>query len=470
MLTLRNSLSKINRSSVPKFSKIQSRPFAQEAAIISVPLLGALGFWAAERYKVSRPEQYLVRTGLGIRDMTISKTGFQFPFQLFEFIEMSPQNYSFNLQAMSSQKMEFALPGVFTIGPKDDPKSLEKYAKYLMTAVVHINKDGQKEHNIDTLVKGIIEGETRSVASQLTIEEIFRDRAAFRDEIIKNVQTELDKFGLEIYNANIKELQDTPGSEYFSYLRQKTTSEAKNKAKVEVSEANKAGDIGEKEREAETRQKLAQFECETVILENERKQEMAVSKAKLAVVEWESQRKERLARIEAEKAAQIRETELQKEVEQRRISQETERLRAKELSEACVRAETNVKDAEGRAEAIRLTADATLYAKQKEADGVLAIYQAQSEGIQNLLGSFSGDSQGLIKYLMIERGLYKDLAEMNAKAVQGLSPKINVWQTGNSDSVYKTVADVGKLVPMLIDTIHDQTGMDLLASVIKRDK
>lgn len=31
---------------------------------------------------------------------------------------MQPHNYTFELQAMTSEKMEFTLPGVFTIGPK----------------------------------------------------------------------------------------------------------------------------------------------------------------------------------------------------------------------------------------------------------------------------------------------------------------------------------------------------------------
>lgn len=33
------------------------------------------------RYKISKPEQYLVRTGLGIKDMSISRTAIVWPFQ-----------------------------------------------------------------------------------------------------------------------------------------------------------------------------------------------------------------------------------------------------------------------------------------------------------------------------------------------------------------------------------------------------
>jgi flotillin len=43
------------------------------------------------------------------------------------------------------------------------------------------------------------------------MEELFKERRIFRDKVINSVQSELDQFGLKIYNANVKELQDTPG-------------------------------------------------------------------------------------------------------------------------------------------------------------------------------------------------------------------------------------------------------------------
>lgn len=47
----------------------------------------------------------------------------------------------------------------------------------------------------------------------MTMEEIFKERQLFKTKVIEHVQTELNQFGLKIYNANVKELQDTPGSE-----------------------------------------------------------------------------------------------------------------------------------------------------------------------------------------------------------------------------------------------------------------
>lgn len=76
------------------------------------------------------------------------------------------------------------------------------------------------------------------------MEEIFKERQIFKNKVIENVQTELNQFGLRIYNANVKELQDTAGSEYFKFLSRKAHEGASNQAKVDVANACMMGEIG----------------------------------------------------------------------------------------------------------------------------------------------------------------------------------------------------------------------------------
>ena len=93
---------------------------------------------------------------------------------------------------------QFSLPAVITIGPEDQPDSLIKYARILTEST----RDGSKSRAIPTgkshvqnIVKGIIEGETRVIVSQMTMEEIFKERQVFKTHIIESVQKELDQFG-----------------------------------------------------------------------------------------------------------------------------------------------------------------------------------------------------------------------------------------------------------------------------------
>jgi flotillin len=92
-------------------------------------MAAAVGFgavWLVSRYRVAGPGQYIVRTGPGIPTIAINKKAMQWPLQKAAVLEMAPSNYNFNLQAMSEEKMEFVLPGVFTIGPEDKPEALQK--------------------------------------------------------------------------------------------------------------------------------------------------------------------------------------------------------------------------------------------------------------------------------------------------------------------------------------------------------
>lgn len=97
--------------------------------------------------------------------------------------------------------------------------------------------------------------------------------------------------------------------------------------------------------------------------------------------------------------------------------------------------------------------------KQKEAAGNLAILKAQAEGIKEIVDAF-GSPQTALQYLMIDRGVYSDLASKNAAAIQGLNPKITVWNTGSdTGSAGNPIADIFKSLPPLLTTIQDQTGI-----------
>ena len=106
-------------------------------------------------------------------------------------------------------------------------------------------------------------------------------------------------------------------------------------------------------------------------------------------------------------------------------------------------------------------ADANLYMKQQEAAGLFALYKAQSEGIERLMESFGGNQAALVQYMMIKDGIYEKLAQSNAQAIKGLEPKITVWNTNNgkNDNISQPITDIMKMLPPLMTTIHDQTGL-----------
>ncbi|KAM1331148.1 hypothetical protein ACFX13_044453 [Malus domestica] len=462
-------------------------------------------------YKVASPSEYLVITGIGIKDIKLAKKAWIFPGQSFIIFDMSPVNYTFEVQAMSSEKLPFMLPAVFTIGPRiDDIHSLHKYAKL-------ISRHDKLSSHVKELVQGIIEGETRVLAASMTMEEVFRGTKEFKQEVFEKVQLELNQFGLLIYNANVKQLVDVPGHEYFSYLGQKTQMEAANQARVDVAEARKKGEIGSKMREGETLQYAAKIDAETNIYgtkregegrmaeikvkaevkvyENVREAEVAEANAELAKKKAGWAKEAQVAEVEAAKAVALRDAELQTEVERMNVLTRTEKLKAEFLSKASVEYETKVQEAnwelynkqkvseailfqrEKEAEAKKAlaevefygrqqVADGEFYAKKKEAEGLMALGQAQGAYLRHLLDAVGGNYAAMRDFMMINSGMFQEIAKINAEAMRGLQPKISIWTNGGGEGgdggangAMKEVAGVYKMLPPLFKTVHEQTGM-----------
>jgi flotillin len=155
---------------------------------------------------------------------------------------VQPHDYAMNLQAMTKEKLQFLLPVVFTVGPdvnqrgvntrfandaeteftgagsdgaaerdphahdarrEDQGDSLMKYAMLLADSSAGNAKGRNDRQFLENIVKGIIEGETRVLVSSMTMEEIFTEREVFKRRIFRNIKSELDQFGLKIYNANV---------------------------------------------------------------------------------------------------------------------------------------------------------------------------------------------------------------------------------------------------------------------------
>ncbi|KAM5564406.1 hypothetical protein ABKV19_018810 [Rosa sericea] len=466
-------------------------------------------------YKVVDASQYLVITGAWIDDVKVKKKAWILPGQTYTIIDLSPVNYTFNVQAMSAEKLPFMLPAVFTIGPRiDDMDSVKKYAKLLS------NHDKNSNH-VKELVQGVIEGETRVLSASMTMEEVFKGTKEFKKEVWDKVQLELNQFGLIIYNANVKQLVDVQGHEYFSYLGQKTQMEAANQAKVDVAEARMKGEVGAKLREGQTLQNAAKINAETKIIstqregegkkeeirvktevkvyENQKEAEVAQANAELAMKKAGWAKEAQVAQVESTKAVALREAELQKKVETMNAQTTTEKLKADLLSKASVEAETKAREAEWNlyqkqkaadailyqkkkeAEATETAAQAQLfarqkaadgefYAKKKEAEGLVALGQAHGANLHTLLEANGGDYAAVRDYMMINGGMYSAIARINADAVKGLQPKISIWTNGGEaadggggagagNAAMKEIAGLYKTLPPLLQTVQDQTGM-----------
>ncbi|KAM3503990.1 hypothetical protein MY10362_003858 [Beauveria mimosiformis] len=470
-------------------------------------------------YKVSAPDEYLAITGMGIKNVRITKSAWVWPLQRCTRFSVQPQDYAMDLLAMTKEKLQFALPVVFTVGPDVDSRganttaaaaavaegddhlaredrgdALTKYAMLLSQSDDTKGGGDDKRRHLANIVKGIIEGETRVLVSSMTMEEIFSEREMFKRRIFRNIQAELDQFGLRIWNSNVKELKDAPGSNYFSSLSRKAHEGATNQARIDVAEAQLKGNVGESARHGQQEREIAKIDAETAVQKTERDIERAQAVARLATHKTALDRDVNIAKVTAERTLQSTDEDLKRAVEIKRAGAELERLRATDLVKATIEKESKQqvadaaaykvaadakakqdaqqRDTDAAAYRIRLEAEASSYATQQMADADNVRKLKEAEGVAAMADAYGkmaaelGGPAGLLQYLMIEKGTYVELAKANAEAIRGLEPKISVWNTGSAggsgtSDPAETMRNVYQMLPPLMTTINEQTGITL---------
>ncbi|KAF5201075.1 Flotillin-like protein, partial [Thalictrum thalictroides] len=106
-----------------------------------------------------------------------------------------------------------------------------------------------------------------------------------------------------------------------------------------------------------------------------------------------------------------------------------------------------------------------LFAKQTEAEGLMAVAHAQGVYVLTLLNAFAGNYVVMKDYLMINNGVYQEIAKTNAGDVAGLKPNIIVWTNGedtfegsgdSSISAIKEICGVYRMLPPLLKTVQEQ--------------
>jgi flotillin len=432
--------------------------------------------------------------------------------QDYAFLSLEPITIDIELNgALSKKNIRVNVPSTFTVGISTSPGIMQNAAERLL---------GLSEEDVKNQSRDIILGQLRLVIATLSIEEINQDREKFLDLIGKNVNTELNKIGLEVINVNIRDITDESG--YIAAIGKKAAAEAINQARIEVADAEREGEIGvssanrakdvevatqhaqaeigRKQVEREQRITVSKYEAEGSAGEAaaNREKEVAVAQeaARMAQAKKEAEREQRIyvATKEAEAVkgentskAQIAEynAELkQKEAMSRRLSDialaESQRdifKAEKEKEVAMLEKETLAKqevekrrqevEAETQAEFRRRTArgeaDAILMKYQAEAEGIKKVLEAKAEGYKRLMDSCGNQKQLAPTLLLVEQ--LPQLIDKQVQAIQNLKiDKITVWDSGSDKAGGNTTSNFLKGMIGSVPAIHElakQVGVEL---------
>lgn len=184
-------------------------------------------------WKKAAQDKAIVVTGLKRRVIS-GKGGFVVPF--FEQTNrLSLENMKVEVkthESLDSNGVPIDTDGVAIIKVKSDSASV-------LLAMEQFNT-GKERETIEVMkgtVQDVLEGKLREIVSKMSIEEIYKDREMFANEVENVAKSDLERMGLEIKTFTIRDIDDTKG--YLQALGARQIAEVKKNAAIAEAEAKR---------------------------------------------------------------------------------------------------------------------------------------------------------------------------------------------------------------------------------------
>ena len=452
----------------------ESNPFVGLSILtfVTILLLVAVVIFFAQRYKRCPPDKIMVIYGrtAGSEASKVIHGGATLVWPLiqdYSYISLTPMTINIDMRnALSQQNIRINVPSTFTIGVSTDPRIMSSAAERLLELDLE---------QVEEMAKEIIFGQLRLTVATLTIEQINQDRDAFLDLIRTNVDAELNKVGLYLINVNIVDITDE--SNYIESIGKKAASEAVERARVDVANAERDGAVGSAEadraREIQVAENMAQAEKGKKAAEAD--QRVYVNEQEAIAVEGENSSQAQIAKVNADLAeaeaiakqrAEVAKAHAEAEIQKSKYIEEEERLRASDIVRENIQKQQIEIAAEAEAERQRRIAagqaDAILLKYEAEAAGVQKVLEAKAAGYAGLVSSSGGDAKAAATLLMVEK--IEGMVAAQIEAVKNLKiDSITVWDGGGSADGSATSDFISSLVRSL-PPLHDvarNAGVDL---------
>lgn len=329
-------------------------------------------------------------------------------------------------------------------------------------------------------VQDVLEGKLREIVSKMSIEEIYKDREMFANEVENVAKSDLEKMGLEIKTFTIRDIDDTKG--YLTALGVKQIAEVKKNAAIAEAEAKR--EEMQKTAEAKRLGTEAQIKADTEIARATKDKELKVQAYK---------EEEKRAQAKADFAYEVEKNTVQKQViETLKNAQLFEEQRQTEIAEQQARKKEMELDA-----TIKKVAEAEKYKEEKEADAqrykLIKQAEAEAESIRikgmaeadaiRLKGQATADAMKAEAEAMKEKAeaykMYGEAAVVQmladklpevAKYVSepiGRTEKMVIIDNGGQGGASKVTKNITNIISEIPEVINSLTGINIIDLVKK---
>ncbi|AIW30954.1 YuaG [Bacillus sp. 916] len=418
------------------------------------------------KYRTAGPDEALIVTGsyLGNKNVHIDEGGNRLKIVRGRGTFVLPVFQQAEPLSLLSSKLDVSTPEVYTeqgVPVMADGTAIIKIGGSISEIATAAEQFlGKSKEDREQEAREVLEGHLRSILGSMTVEEIYKNREKFSQEVQRVASQDLAKMGLVIVSFTIKDVRDKNG--YLESLGKPRIAQVKRDADIATAEADKetrikraAADKDAKKSELERATEIAEAEKinQLKMAEYRREQDTAkanadqaydleTAKARQQVTEQEMQIKiiERQKQIELEEKEILRrerqyDSEVKKKADADRYSveQAAAAAKAKQLAEAD--AEQYSIEAMAKAEAERVRIDGLAKAEAEKARGeteaeVIRLKGlAEAEAKEKIAEAFEKYGQAAILDMIVK--MLPEYAKQVSAPLSNID-KITVVDTGGS--------------------------------------
>lgn len=461
--------------------------------IIAVIIVLGLAFWA--RYKTVSPDEAMIVTGsfLGNKNISDDESGrrikivrgggaFIWPiFQKAEFMSLLSHKLDvMTPEVYTEQGVPVSADGVAIIKVGSSVEDVATAAEQFMGKPIESLKGEAQE---------VLEGHLRSILGSMTVEEVYRNRDKFAQEVQGVAARDLKKMGLQIVSFTIKDVRDKHG--YLEALGKPRIAAVKRDAEIAEAEAVRdsriqkalAEELGQKsellrdtniaEASKEKELKIASFKKDQDTAKAEADQAYHIQEARAKQTMVEEQMKVELVRKEREidlqdKEITVRQKQYDADVKKKAdadryaVEQAAEADKARKMREADAVQYSIETQARASAEQKRLEGQAIADAERAKGTADAEIIRlrglAEAEAKEKLAEAFQKFGEAAILDIVV-----KMLPDLAGKIAQPLSSidKLTVVDTGKGEGAARVSNYVTELMATAPEMLKNVSGIEL---------
>ncbi|WP_099157845.1 flotillin family protein [Virgibacillus ndiopensis] len=324
--------------------------------IVVVLLLVLIGVFVS-KYRTAGPDEALIVTGsyLGSKNVNVDESGNKIKIVRGGGTFILPIFQQAEPLSLLSSKLDVQTPEVYTeqgVPVMADGTAIIKIGGSINEIATAAEQFlGKSKEDRENEAREVLEGHLRSILGSMTVEEIYKNREKFSQEVQRVASQDLAKMGLIIVSFTIKDVRDKNG--YLESLGKPRIAQVKRDADIATADAEKETRI--KRAEANKDAKKSELERETEIAEAEKSNQLKIA---------EYRREQDKAKARADQAYHLEEAHSKQEVTEQQMQVKIiERQKQIELEEKEIARREKQYDSE-----VKKKADADRYSVEQAAE------------------------------------------------------------------------------------------------------